>query len=369
MDNLFTNMYKGKKVFITGHSGFKGAWLSAWLLRMGAEVKGYSLEPDTNPSLFTELELAKNMQSVFADIRDYDRLSEELSDFKPEVVLHLAAQPLVRFSYDEPRYTLEVNAMGTTNILEAVRHCDSVRSVVNVTTDKCYENKETGQAYKETDPMGGYDPYSCSKGVSELITNSYRNSFFNPEEYGKKHQVALASARAGNVIGGGDWAKDRLIPDTVKSLAAGKKLILRSPDAVRPWQHVLEPLSGYLLLAARMIQEPTQFASGWNFGPETEDNLTVLEVVKKAIGIWGRGEYEIIPNTTMHEAKLLHLDISKAKDKLNWKPVYNFDQSVEQTILWYKGFYEDKMSAKELTERQLSDYLKTAETNNIIWSK
>lgn len=369
MHNLLTTAYKGKKVFVTGHSGFKGSWLCAWLLKMGADVKGYSLAPETQPSLFEELSLQKHLHNVYADVRDYDRLLRELTAFQPDIVLHLAAQPLVRLSYDEPRYTMEVNAMGTVNILEAVRHCPSVCAVVNVTTDKCYDNKETGQAYQESDPMGGYDPYSCSKGVSELITASYRNSFFNPADFGKKHQTALASARAGNVIGGGDWAKDRLIPDTVLALAAGKKLTLRSPDAVRPWQHVLEPLSGYLLLGARLLQEPIRFASGFNFGPESTDNLTVLEVVKKAVAIWGRGSYEVIADKAKHEAGLLHLDISKAKQQLGWKPVYNFDQSVQQTILWYKGFYEDKLSASELTERQLSDYLTRAAEQKIVWSE
>lgn len=369
MENLLTQTYKGKKVFVTGHSGFKGAWLCAWLLDMGAAVKGYSLAPDTTPNLFDALGLQAQMQSVFADIRNHERLQQEMATFKPEIVLHLAAQPLVRRSYEEPRYTMEVNAMGTVNLLEAVRNCPSVRAVVNITTDKCYDNKETGQAYKETDPMGGYDPYSCSKGVSELITASYRNSFFNPADFGTKHQTAIATARAGNVIGGGDWAKDRIIPDTILSLNADKPLVLRNPGAVRPWQHVLEPLSGYLWLAAQMLQEPTAYASGWNFGPDTTDNLTVLDVVKKAIAIWGKGSYEVIPQAHLHEAGLLHLDITKAKTKLHWKPAYNFEQSVEQTVLWYKGFYQQQTPAEELTKMQLADYLAAAKKENIIWSK
>ena len=338
--------FKNKKVFITGHTGFKGAWLSQILLTSGAELKGYALAPNTEPSLYDILDLGKNMQSVFADIRDAARLEAELKNFAPDIVLHLAAQPLVRLSYAEPALTFETNAMGAVNLFEAVRKTPCVRAVVNITSDKCYENRETNIPYKETDPMGGFDPYSCSKGVSELITACYRRSFNLP----------LASCRAGNVIGGGDWAADRIVPDCARSLSQNKKIILRNPSATRPWQHVLEPLCGYLLTAQKLC-ESAEYAQGFNFGPEASDTRTVVDLVKKFTRVWGGGGYEIVPDGKLHEAKLLSLDISKAKSVLGWRPVYDFDKAVAMTAEWYKAYYDGR-DAGALAIKQIEEYLK-----------
>ena len=282
---MFEEFYSGKRVLVTGHTGFKGSWLTLWLTIMGAKVLGYALEPNTDPSLFNVLNLQKDIDHVIGDIRDFEKLREVITEFKPEIVFHLAAQPLVRLSYREPRLTYETNVMGTVNLLEAIRQTKSVRAVVNVTSDKCYENKEWVWGYREIDPMGGYDPYSSSKGCSELITAAYRNSYF------KNTEAAVASARAGNVIGGGDWAEDRLIPDIVRSLSQGKQIIIRNPKATRPWQHVLEPLSGYLLLGKLLYEKGQEFAEAWNFGPSDSSVMTVEEIVKKSIEIWGSGSY------------------------------------------------------------------------------
>ncbi|MDR0952713.1 MAG: CDP-glucose 4,6-dehydratase [Elusimicrobiota bacterium] len=348
------DFYKGKKVFITGHTGFKGAWLTQVLLSFGAEVKGYALAPNTEPSLYNLLNLKDKMQSVIADIRDGEKLKAEMTAFKPDIALHLAAQPLVRLSYAEPVMTYETNIMGLVHFLEAVRQTPSARSVVNITSDKCYENRETNTPYKETDPMGGFDPYSSSKGMAELLSASYRNSFFNPKDYGVKHKVALATCRAGNVIGGGDYALDRIAPDCARAISQGKEIVLRSPNATRPWQHVLEPLFGYLLVAKK-LWDSVDYAQGWNFGPEPSDIKTVEELVKKFIAVWGKGSYSITPDTKLHEAKLLHLDITKAKTLLNWRPVYNFDKAVLTTAEWYKNFYEGK-DIVAYTMKQIKDY-------------
>ncbi len=327
------DFYKNKKVFITGHTGFKGSWLTLWLTMMGAKVLGYALEPNTDPSLFNVLNLHKDIDHIIGDIRDFEKLREIITEFKPEIVFHLAAQPLVRLSYREPRLTYETNVMGTVNLLEAIRQTKSIRAVVNVTSDKCYENKEWVWGYREIDPMGGYDPYSSSKGCSELITAAYRNSYF------KNTETAIASARAGNVIGGGDWAEDRLIPDIVRSLSKGKQIIIRNPKATRPWQHVLEPLSGYLLLGRLLYEKGQEFAEAWNFGPNDSCMMTVEEIVKKSIEIWGSGSYVVDSSEQPHEANLLKLDVSKAEKRLGWISVLSPIQSVNSSISWYLQFY------------------------------
>jgi len=369
LGQLFNNIYKGKKVLLTGHTGFKGSWLTLWLKQLGAEVIGYSLEPPTNPSLFEILNLEKEIIHVIGDIRNEKRLKETFKKYKPDIVIHMAAQPLVRYSYMNPKETYETNVLGTLNVFEAVRESKTVRVVINVTSDKCYENKEWVYGYRENDPMGGYDPYSSSKGCAELLTSAYRNSFFNPENYGKTHNVALASVRAGNVIGGGDWAEDRLIPDCIRALSKKETIYIRNPHATRPWQHVLEPLSGYLWLGALMWQDPTKYSEGWNFGPNDEDILTVEEIVKDVIKIWGNGEYVVNSDNRFHEAKLLKLDISKAHFYLKWKPVYNAKKSLVETVNWYKTYFSNPEKIYDFTINQLLSYIKEAENKGLIWTK
>jgi len=369
MKNLFNNIYEGKRVLITGHTGFKGSWITLWLKQLGAEVIGYSLEPHTNPSLFKILNLEKEIIHIIGDIRDEKKLKRTFQEYKPEIVIHMAAQPLVRYSYVNPKETYETNVIGTLNVFEAVRETDSVKVVINVTSDKCYENKEWVYGYREIDPMGGYDPYSSSKGCAELLTSAYRNSFFNPEDYGKTHKVALASVRAGNVIGGGDWAEDRLVPDCIKALLKKDTIYIRNPDAIRPWQYVLEPLSGYLWLGALMWQNPTKYCEAWNFGPNDDDILTVKEFVEKVIKIWGDGSYQVNPSRTFHEAKLLKLDISKAHFYLKWKPVYNVDTALIETINWYKEYFNNRDNIYEYTLLQLQNYIKKAKEKKLIWTK
>lgn len=360
MINSFNNIYEGKKILITGHTGFKGSWLSLWLKELGAEVIGYSLEPNTKPSLFRIVGLEKNIIHTTGDIRDEDHLKKIFKKYNPEIVFHLAAQPLVRRSYKEPKLTYETNIIGTVNLLEAVRHTDSVKVLVNATTDKCYENKECNYSYKETDPMGGYDPYSSSKGAAELIISAYRNSFLNNK--------AIASARAGNVIGGGDWSEDRLIPDCVRSLVKKEKIIIRNPESIRPWQYMLEPLSGYLWLGCLMWQNPQQYSEGWNFGPEKDGNLSVEEIVKKTIEIWQTGIYEIQRDDLIHEAKLLMLDINKAKTRLNWKPVYGVMEAIENTVNWYKYYYNNN-SIEDYSINEIKKYTSKAMELNLDWGK
>lgn len=369
MGQLFNNIYKGKKVLLTGHTGFKGSWLTLWLKQLEAEVIGYSLEPPTDPSLFEILNLEKEIIHVIGDIRNEKRLKETFKKYKPDIVIHMAAQPLVRYSYMNPKETYETNVLGTLNVFEAVRESKTVRVVINVTSDKCYENKEWVYGYRENDPMGGYDPYSSSKGCAELLTSAYRNSFFNPENYGKTHNVALASVRAGNVIGGGDWAEDRLIPDCIRALSKKETIYIRNPHATRPWQHVLEPLSGYLWLGALMWQDPTKYSEGWNFGPNDEDILTVEEIVKDVIKIWGNGEYVVNSDNRFHEAKLLKLDISKAHFYLKWKPVYNAKKSLVETVNWYKTYFSNPEKIYDFTINQLLSYIKEAENKGLIWTK
>lgn len=371
MRDLFSGVYAGKKVLVTGHTGCKGAWLALWLRELGAEVIGYALEPPTKPSFFTAVGLDKAVTSVLGDVRDEDRLLSVFREFEPEFVFHLAAQPLVRLSYQEPQLTYATNVMGTVNVLEAVRKTKSVRAVVIVTSDKCYENKEWVYGYREIDPMGGYDPYSSSKGCAELVVAAYTRSFFNPQKY-PDHRVVVASARAGNVIGGGDWGVDRLIPDCIRSLSKGEPVVIRHPEAVRPWQYILESLSGYLWLSAQMYTQGPEFSGAWNFGPGEEDSLTVREVVELAFRLWGRGTCRIDGAAQPHEARLLKLDCSKARRFLRWKPAYSVYSAVEETMAWYKRFYsKTEISQEEMYKfsvEQIGKYVNLARKKEILWA-
>ncbi|HVF96941.1 MAG TPA: CDP-glucose 4,6-dehydratase [Flavisolibacter sp.] len=349
--------YKNKRVFLTGHTGFKGSWLLAWLHQLGAEVKGYSLPPDTQQSLFTQMRGSELGDSILADILNKEQLEREIISFEPDFIFHLAAQPLVRLSYDIPVETFEVNAIGTANVLNAVRGIKKNCVVVCITTDKVYENKEWHYPYRESDSLGGYDPYSASKACAELIISSYRSSYFNPAAY-SSHLKAIASARAGNVIGGGDWAKDRIIPDIVNALKNGKAIPVRNPKSVRPWQHVLEPLAGYLLLGLKMYENPVKFAGAWNFGPFNEDNLTVEELVRLAIETWGTGRMEKIQTTNApHEAGLLKLDINKTVNELGWKPRMNASEAIATTIDWYRN--ADTSPVISLVKNDIVNYNQT----------
>ena len=333
------NFWKSRKVFVTGHTGFKGSWLALWLLSIGAEVCGYALDPPTEPSLYRLLGMDGQLKSVRGDIRDLAALETAMRDFQPEVVIHMAAQSLVRLSYQNPVETYATNVLGTVHVLDVVRRTPSVRAVVIVTSDKCYENKEWHWPYREHEAMGGHDPYSSSKGCAELVTAAYRNSFFLNEG-----EVAVASARAGNVIGGGDWALDRLVPDIMRAWGSGEAVAVRNPDAVRPWQHVLEPLSGYLLLAERLLVEGQAFAEGWNFGPADSEARSVKELVSGLAKLWGdNASWRVIkPEKVQHEAHLLRLDSSKARAELGWSPRWNFDETIAHTVEWYKRFYSDE---------------------------
>jgi CDP-glucose 4,6-dehydratase len=368
MKSLFNGCYSGKTVLVTGHTGFKGAWLSLWLAELGARVAGYALEPPTDPSLFAATGLESLLEHRIGDVRDSRLLAETVAAIRPDMVFHLAAQPLVRLSYREPRETYETNIMGTVNLFEAIRAAGSVRAAVIITSDKCYENREWVYGYRENDAMGGFDPYSSSKGCAELVTAAYRNSYFNAADIGSAHNTAVASVRAGNVIGGGDWAEDRLIPDCVRSLAKGETIVIRNPHATRPWQHVLEPLSGYLWLGARLMESPAAHASGWNFGPENDDIVTVEAIVKETIRIWGSGAYSVPGNSGPHEAKLLKLDISKARSHLLWRPVYDASTALEKTVSWYREFYRGNGRMLDTSRRQIREYADAARARNIPWS-
>lgn len=355
MQELFNKTYLNRRVLITGHTGFKGSWLSLLLHKLGADVYGYALQPPTHPSLFEEAKIAALIKSHIGDIRNYEKLLSVLQQVKPEIIIHMAAQSLVRESYRNPVETYNINVMGTVNLLEAARHTSGVKAVVNVTTDKCYENREWHWGYRENEPMGGYDPYSNSKGCSELVTASFRNSFFNPSAY-SQHGVALASARAGNVIGGGDWAVDRLIPDFIRAISKGEKVRIRSPYAIRPWQHVLEPLSGYLTLAAKLFSEGPRYGEGWNFGPNDNDAKNVEWITKTICSMWGNGaSYEIDKNPQPHEANYLKLDCSKAKAELGWFPKWNIDTTLQSIVDWNKAYISGK-DIKAVTENQIETY-------------
>ncbi|MBF0525848.1 MAG: CDP-glucose 4,6-dehydratase [Deltaproteobacteria bacterium] len=355
---IFENIYRGKRVFITGHTGFKGAWLALWLTLLGADVIGYSIAPPSRPNLFEAVNLADDVTHLYGDIRDRDNLQRAMAEHQPDMVFHLAAQPLVRLSYDDPHLTYETNVMGTVNVFEAVRLTPRVRVVVSVTSDKCYENREWAWGYRENDPMGGYDPYSSSKGCAELITAAYQRSFFSQNQSGRPYPVALASARAGNVIGGGDWGKDRLLPDCIRALSADQEIVIRFPKAIRPWQHVLTPLSGYLMLGANLWEHGPKFAGGWNFGPVADEMVTVDEIVRTTLALWGKGSYRLDDQTNPHEAHWLKLDCSKALVELGWRPQYSVLQALEKSILWYKLFYQDvdPVTLKDYTISQIKEY-------------
>lgn len=332
---IFKNTYKGKKVLLTGHTGFKGSWMLTWLHQLGADIKGYALLPENENSLYNFIGGDKLCDSVIADIRDKEKLCQTITDFQPDFIFHLAAQPLVRRSYEMPLYTYEVNVNGTAHVLESVRSLEKPCSVVIITTDKVYENKETEYAYKETDKLGGYDPYSASKAAAEIVVSSYRNSYFNSIDF-NKHQKAIATARAGNVIGAGDWAVDRIFPDIVRALQKQTSIVVRNPHAIRPWQHVLEPLSGYLLLGAKLADNPINYIGSWNFGPQTNDVLTVRQLVEHAIRLFGTGNFQVPESVRQpHEAGLLSLDISKSKAQLGWEPKLSATQSIEETMRGY----------------------------------
>lgn len=357
-DKMFNDIYKGKRVLVTGHTGFKGSWLTLWLNKAGATVCGYSLKPNTEPSMFKALSVDKYCENHYGNILDTEHLNNVFADFKPEIVFHLAAQPIVRLSYAEPVMTYQTNVIGSLNVLEAARHTESVKAFVNVTTDKCYENKEVNRGYKEDEPMGGYDMYSSSKGCVEIMSSSYRRSFLTETSF------ALATARAGNVIGGGDWALDRLIPDCVRYINAGEKIEIRNPIAVRPWQHVLEPLSGYLLLGQRLFEQGKEFAQGFNFGPNEDSVLKVADIAQKIVDLYGKGEVVVHKRDNLHEANLLMLNIDKAEKVLGWTPTLSADTAVENTIEWYKHFYDKDVDMYEFTMNQINEY-----EENIEWNK
>ncbi|MBP3821505.1 CDP-glucose 4,6-dehydratase [bacterium] len=348
---MYNNIYKGKKVLITGHTGFKGSWLTLWLKFLGAEVLGYSLEPNTTPSMFEELQIYGHCRNEFGNILNEKHLEEVFKEFRPEIVFHLAAQPLVRLSYKEPVLTYKTNVIGSLNVLETARHCSSVKAFVNVTTDKCYENKEIHRGYREDEPMGGYDMYSSSKGCVEILSSSFRRSFLQEEG-----TMAMATARAGNVIGGGDWALDRLIPDCVRSINNGIDIEIRNPIAVRPWQHVLEPLSGYLLLGQKLLEEGKKYADGFNFGPNEDSVLTVAQVSKMVCDFYGKGKVVVGEKSPLHEAGLLMLNIEKAKKILGWTPTLTAQEAIKNTVDWYKHFYAQDIDMYKFTMKQIEDF-------------
>ncbi len=347
---------------LTGHTGFKGSWMAEWLLALDADLVGISLEPDTVPSLFEQLGLASRMEHHIADIRDATAMKALVEQVQPDVVFHLAAQPLVRYSYDHPLETFDTNVMGTANMLDAVRKIKKPCPVVLITTDKCYENNEVDRPYKEEDPLGGYDPYSASKGAAEIVISSYRRSFFNPDSYGKTHQIAVASARAGNVIGGGDWARDRIVPDCIRTLAQGNAISVRNPQATRPWQHVLEPLGGYLVLGMLLAEETTSNAwkercSGFNFGPDPKANRPVYDLVEEILTNWPGEWIDQSDSQAYHEAGLLNLDIHKAESLLKWAPIWTFETAVARTVEWYHKIQSDAASAPAFTRKQIENYM------------
>jgi len=351
------SFWRGRKVLITGHTGFKGSWLCMWLQSLGADLTGFSLEPPTDPSLFKVANVEHGMTSLIGDIQDAKSLMQSVINARPEVVIHMAAQPLVRYSYDHPVETYATNVMGTVHLLEAVRAVGTVRSVVVVTSDKCYENKEWVWSYRENEPMGGYDPYSNSKACSELVVSSYRSSYFNPSDYGN-HGVALASARAGNVIGGGDWADDRLIPDILRAVEEEQPVMIRNPHAIRPWQHVLEPLMGYLILANKLYEKGTEFAEAWNFGPNEEDAKPVGWIVDKITEQWGKGASWVLDGQThLHEASYLKLDCSKAKSQMDWHPHWNLEIAINKIIHWHRAYLSGEDMYK-ITINQIDSYCK-----------
>ena len=347
------SFWKGKKVYLTGHTGFKGSWLSLWLQNMGAIVKGYSLDVNTEPALFIEANVAAGMESEIGDIRDHEQITKSMVSFNPDILIHMAAQPLVRLSYKEPIDTYTTNVIGTVNVLEAARKCINLKAIVAVTTDKCYENKEREQGYKENEPMGGHDPYSSSKGCAELVTSAYRRSFFNTE-----NSASLASARAGNVIGGGDWAEDRLIPDILRAFEKSEPVVIRNPLSTRPWQHVLEPLSGYLILAQELFLNGDNFAGGWNFGPKDEDCKPVSWILDQMVSNWGNNASWILDKkNNPHEAVFLKLDCSKAANRLKWNPKWNLQLTLKSIVDWNQ-LYRNGGDMKKQCIKEINTYTK-----------
>jgi CDP-glucose 4,6-dehydratase len=346
-----TRFWQGKRVYLTGHTGFKGSWLALWLAEMGAIVKGYALNPPTSPSLFEEAKVAEKIESQIGDIRDFETLKASILAFNPDILIHMAAQPLVRLSYKEPLETYDTNVMGTAKVLEAARSCPNLKAIVSVTTDKCYENKEWVWGYREDEPMGGYDPYSSSKGCAELVTSAYRRSFM--QEQG----IGLASARAGNVIGGGDWAEDRLIPDILRAFEQNKPVVIRNPASTRPWQHVLEPLSGYLILAQNLYQNPSEFAEGWNFGPDEDDAKPVDWILNHMVQNWPGASWELDKNAHPHEAGYLKLDISKAKARLHWKPTWRLEQTLANIIQWHQAWLHNA-DMQQACLKEINEFMK-----------
>ncbi|MFX0196553.1 MAG: CDP-glucose 4,6-dehydratase [Candidatus Hodarchaeota archaeon] len=348
------NFFRGKRILITGHTGFKGSWLTTWLHMLGAKIFGYALAPDTRPSMFEILSLEKVVEQTISDIRDYNSVLAFIKEHKPEIAFHLAAQPLVRRSYDEPKLTHETNVGGTVNLLEALKAIDSTRVIIIVTTDKVYENREWVWGYRENDPLGGHDPYSTSKACTELVARSYYDAFFKA-----KGKTFLSTVRSGNVIGGGDWSKNRIVPDCVKALRDEKGIPVRSPSSVRPWQHVLEPLYGYLTLAAKMWTNGDQFTGSWNFGPEHGSNCTVKELVELIISAWGSGSWkDASSNNAAHETRLLKLNSEKAKSFLSWSGIYDYKEAINETIAWYRYYYSSGNDVLEFTKRQIRKYEK-----------
>jgi len=366
--SMFKGIYKDRTVLVTGHTGFIGSWLVLWLQSLGAKVVGYSLESSTKPSLFETLGLENEITHIIGNVQDNQNLSDNIEKYKPEIVIHLAAQPLVRVSYEDPVETFRTNILGTVNILDSIRKSDSVSSCVVMTSDKCYQNLDADRFHKETDPLGGSDPYSASKGAAEIITNSFRNSFFNKSN--------IATVRAGNVIGGGDWAKDRIVPDCIRALTTNKKIMVRNPSSIRPWQFVLEPISGILWLGSKLYTKPEKYSEAWNLGPNQTSNISVEKVVQNIIRIWDKdGSEKGSWLDTSKESKnqpnesiSLLLDSTKALTSLEWKTIYSFETAINQTVSWYKSYYNNDTSMKELSVHQIEQYSKTADQMNITWA-
>jgi CDP-glucose 4,6-dehydratase len=359
---MFNNIYYGKRVFITGHAGFKGSWLALWLTKLGATVKGYSLYPWTGPSHWNLLNL--DIESINWNINDAQKLEQEIAVFRPDIVFHLTAQAIVLKSYENPVETYETNVIGTLKLFEACRKTDSVRVVINVTSDKCYDNKEWAYRYREIDAVGGYDPYSSSKGCSELLSASYRSSYWPIDKYGDTHNVLLATCRASNVIGGGDWARDRLIPNTVRAVIEGKSVLIRDSNATRPWMHVLDALSGYLLLGQKLLEGNKQFAKPWNFGPSYENSISVFEAVCLMREYWDNIKIDIDPESHPHEATSLNLDCSQALWELYWFPVWNIKNIMSKTVSWYRNYIESKTIISSI---QIDEYMADAVEQQLMW--
>lgn len=369
MKRLFDGYYSGRRVFVTGHTGFKGSWLTQWLLLLGAEVTGYSIGLPTQPSLYESLGLSGQMQDMRGDVRRFRNVQTAMDKAAPELIIHMAAQALVLPSYADPLTTFETNVMGTANVLEAARHCPSVRSVVIVTTDKCYANNEWPYGYREADALGGHDPYSASKAAAEMVVASYRSSFFDAGS-ALTEKSGVASVRSGNVIGGGDWAANRLVPDCMRALMEGNPIVVRNLGSVRPWQHVLEPLSGYLWLGALLARDPVKYGGAWNFGPDPESAVSVEQLVSLVCQAWGgAARFEAATSAqALSETGILRLDCTKARSQLGWRPVYDVDEAVRQTVTWYRSTMEDVGQVVPLTVRSIGDYVRAARAKGVSWA-